>query len=141
MNTKPFTLITGASAGIGEACAIALAKEGKNLILLARRKEKLDKLKTQLERKYDISVLTYKVDLGNIKAIEKFFKTIKDKEIDTLINNAGLALGKTSIEDYSWKDIDQMIDINIKAFTRVAQLTIPHLKKTKGHIVNLSSIA
>lgn len=141
MKNNAFTLITGASAGIGEACAIALAKEGKNLILLARRKEKLDKLKEKLEHKYGVSVLTYKVDLGNIKAIEKFFKTIKEKEVDALINNAGLALGKTSIEDYSWKDIDQMININIKAFTRVAQLAIPHLKKTQGHIVNLSSIA
>ncbi len=138
---KNFTLITGASAGIGEACALKLAQEGKNLILIARRKDRLDKLKKKLEAKYKITVLTYHVDLENLDEIEGFFKEIKGKSIDVLINNAGFALGKDSFENYAWNDFEHMINVNIKAFTRVAQLAIPHLKKTKGHIVNLSSIA
>lgn len=136
-----FALITGASSGIGKSCAEALAKEGKNLILLARRIDRLEKIKEELEKKHSVQVLIYQVDLGVLSDIENFFKQIKDKEIDILINNAGLALGKASFEDYAWDDFNQMIEINIKAFVRVAQLAIPHLKKTQGHIVNISSVA
>lgn len=136
-----FTIITGASSGIGSACATALAKEGKNLILLARRTDKLKQIKSELEKTYLVQVLIYQVDLSEIKNIEDFFKQIEDKTVDTLINNAGLALGKVSFEDCDWKDFNQMIDVNIKAFTRVAQLAIPHLKRTQGHIINISSIA
>ncbi|MFA7685288.1 MAG: SDR family NAD(P)-dependent oxidoreductase [Candidatus Gracilibacteria bacterium] len=141
MKNENFALITGASSGIGEACSLALAKEGKNLILLARREERLKQLKSKLESEYNVTVLVYKIDLGNIKEIEAFFGEIKEKKIDVLINNAGLALGKASFENYEWDDFNQMIEINIKAFTRVAQLAIPHLKETRGHIVNTSSIA
>ena len=141
MNKNTFALITGASSGIGKACAEALAQEGNNLILLARRGSKLEEIKIQFEKKYSIQILIYQVDLGKLSNIEDFFKQIKDKEIDILINNAGGALGKTSFEDCDWNDFNQMIDINIKAFTRVAQLTIPYLKKTQGYIFNISSIA
>jgi len=141
MDTQSFALITGASAGIGKACALLLAREKKNLILLARRKEKLDELKEQLEKEHGITVLPYQVDLSQPEEIEQFFDEITDKDIDVLINNAGLALGKAKFEDIPAEDLNRMIDINIKAFSRVAQLAIPHLKKTKGHIVNMSSIA
>lgn len=141
MKKNQFALITGASSGIGEACAFALGKEGHNLILVARRKERLEKMKSQLEKKFKISVLVYQVDLGDTENIEKFFDEIKKKNIDVLVNNAGLALGKMPFEEYEWQDFNQMIDVNIKAFTRVAQLAIPSLKKTKGHIVNISSVA
>lgn len=134
-------MITGASSGIGEACAEFLAKEGKNLILLARRKAKLDQLKDQLEKKHSIQVLTYEVDLCDVRQIEDFFLQVQEQKIDVLINNAGLALGKASFDEYSWNDFDQMINTNIRAFTRVAQLSIPQLKKTMGHIVNISSVA
>jgi len=141
MQNQNFALITGASSGIGEACAIALAKEGKNLILVARREEKLEQLKNQLEKEHNVQILIYKVDLGKIQEIEDFFNKIEGNNIDVLINNAGLALGKASFENYDWNDFNRMIDINIKAFTRVAQLTIPELKKHKGHIINISSIS
>ncbi|MDA1208724.1 MAG: SDR family NAD(P)-dependent oxidoreductase [bacterium] len=136
-----YALITGASSGIGEACAKSLAKDGRNLILIARSIEKLDTLKRELEDAYEVSVLVYQVDLAEITDIEALFTSIADKDIDIVINNAGLALGKSSIEDYAWEDYNQMIEINIKAFTRVAQLAIPHLKRTQGHIINMSSVA
>ncbi|MDA1317548.1 MAG: SDR family NAD(P)-dependent oxidoreductase [bacterium] len=141
MKDTTYTIITGASSGIGRACATTLAKEGKNLILLARRKDKLEQIKSELEEAHSVEVLIYQVDLSEIKNIEDFFTQIEDKSIDILINNAGLALGKASFEDYDWDDFNRMIDINVKAFTRVAQLAIPHLKRTKGHIVNISSVA
>ncbi len=139
--SKTYTIITGASSGIGEACAREQAGQGKNLILVARRKDRLEKLKTELEKECGVSVKVFGVDLGETKNIEAFFKDIADESIEALINNAGLALGKSSFEDYGWEDFNRMIDINIKAFTRVAQLAIPQLKKTQGHIVNISSVA
>lgn len=141
MNTSNFALITGASSGIGEACANTLAKEGKPLILVARRKDMLDTMKVQLEQTHPIEVLTYGVDLANQKSMDAFFSAIACRPIDILINNAGLALGKSHLTEYAWQDLQQMIDVNIKAFTRVAQMSIPYLKKTRGHIVNISSIA
>jgi len=136
-----YSLITGASSGIGEACALLLAKAGKNMILLARRKERLEELKNELEKNHGISVLVYGVDLSEPEQIERFFDDIREKKVDVLINNAGLALGKASFENCEWGDFNRMIEINIKAFTRVAQLAIPHLKETEGHIVNISSVA
>ncbi len=141
MNKDNFALITGGSSGIGAAVAQLLAKEGKNLILVARRKDKLNEIKADIEDKYKITVQVYGVDLSGTDKIEELFNEIKNVDVDVFINNAGLALSKTSFEDYAWEDFNQMIEINIKAFTRVAQLAIPHLKKTTGHIVNISSVA
>lgn len=138
---KKYSLVTGASSGIGKATAKKIAEQGKNLILIARRKDRLDQLKSDWESLYDIEVLTYKVDLSDISQIENFFVDIRDKPIEILVNNAGLALGKNSFEKYDWTDFSTMIDINIKAFTRVAQLAIPSLTKSQGHIINISSIA
>lgn len=141
MNNENYTLITGASSGIGKECAVQLAREGKNLILIARRIERLEAIKSELENDHAIKVKIYQVNLNDLQQIIDFFSEVKDLSIDTLINNAGLALGKASFEDYDWADFNQMIDINIKAFTKVAQLCIPHLKQTEGHMVNISSIA
>jgi 3-hydroxy acid dehydrogenase/malonic semialdehyde reductase len=141
MSTTPYVLITGASSGIGKACAQQCAALGKNLILVARRLEVMESMKIDLELQFGISALVYLVDLTDHSALEIFFDTIQNIEIEALINNAGLALGKSSFETYAWEDFDTMIDINIKAFTRVAQRTIPFLKRTQGHIINISSIA
>lgn len=141
MNTKTYALITGASSGIGAAVARKLAETNHNLILIARRKDKLHQIKEELEKKYEVEVLCFALDVTDIPRLNTLFKKLEDLSIDIAINNAGLALGKDSIEDYDWTDFNTMIDVNIKAFTRVAQLIIPFLKKTKGHIINISSIA
>jgi 3-hydroxy acid dehydrogenase/malonic semialdehyde reductase len=141
MDNLFYTLITGASSGIGEATARLLAKKGHNLILVARRAERLHALCEQLIENHQIAALPYAVDLNDLTALEDFFKQIQDFNIQTLVNNAGLALGKSSMELYDWEDFNQMIDTNIKAFTRVAQLSIPFLLKTQGHMINISSIA
>lgn len=88
-----------------------------------------------------MDIKTFAVDVQNEEAVENVFDQIGNLDINILINNAGLALGKASFEDYDFADFEGMIDTNIKGFLKVAQLCIPHLKKTKGHIVNISSIA
>lgn len=138
---KPFTLITGASAGIGEAAAKRLAAEGQNLILVARRIDRLKKLKVELE-KSGIEVRIHELDVTDKAALESLFtKDLKDISLDVLVNNAGLALGTEGFDAYDFADVDTMIDVNIRAMTRVAHLALPLLKKSKGHIVNLGSIA
>lgn len=136
-----YTLITGASSGIGRATAFALAKESRNLILVARRKDRLAELKDILESKYNIKILIFDTDLSLVANIDQLFNKLAGLSIDVLINNAGFALGKSSIEDYDWNDFNLMIDVNVRAFTRVAQLAIPFLKETRGNIINISSIA
>jgi 3-hydroxy acid dehydrogenase / malonic semialdehyde reductase len=141
MAEKLYTLITGASSGIGRACAFALANEGKNLLLVARRKDRLEEIKKELSSKFSIDIKVFGTDLSIVENINSLFEKLFGLDIDILINNAGFALGKSSIEDYDWNDFNQMIDVNVRAFTRVAQLAIPFIKKTKGHIINISSIA
>ncbi len=140
LNTSNFALITGASSGIGKAAAKQYAALGKNLILVARRQERLKTLKKELEGK-NIEVKIFSVDVQNLNAIEKFYEDISDLEIDILVNNAGLSRGKEPFDEYDFNDWEEMIDTNIKGFLKVAQLAIPFLKKTRGHIVNLSSTA
>lgn len=141
LNKNAFALITGASSGIGQATAQQLAALGKNLIIVARRKERLETLHHQLEDEHGITVKTYSLDVSDLKAVETFYNDIAELEIDMLINNAGLSRGKEAFDVYDFNDWDEMIDINIKGFLKVAQLAIPQLRKTKGHIVNLSSTA
>lgn len=141
LNKSSFTLITGASSGIGQACALQLAALGKNLILVARRQQRLEKLKAELEDQHKVIVKIHSLDVSDLMAVERFYHNIAELEIDLLINNAGLSRGKEPFDQYHFNDWEEMIDINIKGFLKVAQLAIPHLRKTKGHIVNLSSIA
>lgn len=136
-----FALITGATSGIGKACAEILAKSHKNLILVGRRKEILESLKNELEANYKIEVRIFRVDIQKTSEIEKMFDELKGTPIDILINNAGLARGRESFENHAWSDFEEMIQTNIVGFLKVAHLAIPFLKKTQGHIVNISSIA
>jgi len=138
---KKFALITGASSGIGKACAQRLAFRGHNLILVARRLSRLEEMAVQFRRDFNVEVIVKKADFMVLNEIEGLFAELSDLQIDILINNAGFALGKSSIDEYDWNDFEQMIGVNIRAFTRIAQLAIPKLRQTAGHIVNISSIA
>lgn len=141
LNKTNFALITGASSGIGQATARQLAALGKNLILVARRLERLETLKTELEAQHGVTVKIYPLDVSDLKAVESFYNNLAETPVDMLINNAGLSRGKEPFDQYDWNDWEEMIDINIKGFLKVAQLCIPKLRETKGHIVNLSSTA
>jgi len=141
-DNKAFVLITGASSGIGEACAYALASENRNLLLVARRIDKLEKIKSELEIKYKVTVMLFRTDLANLADIESLFNKIRDLKIDVLINNAGLAAGLSHIDDGDTDDWDRMIDTNVKGLLYVTRAVSPFMVARKtGHIINISSIA
>ena len=139
-------LITGASSGIGEACAKVLANEGNyRLLLCARRADRLEQLKNNLLQSLKgLEVHTFVLD---VRYKEEVFSAIENlptewKNIDILINNAGLSQGLDAIQDGDTDDWDRMIDTNVKGLLYVSKAVIPLLKNSSNaHIVNLGSIA
>ena len=139
-----WAVITGASAGIGKATAEYFAKEGCNLILIARREERLKELKENLEKECNVKVVTGKVDVSNFKECENFFNSLEEdlKSPDILVNNAGLAYGMEKLIEKPVEDINKMIDVNVKGLIYITNLFVPQmLKRGKGTIVNVGSIA
>ncbi len=139
-----WAVITGASAGIGKATAEYFAKEGCNLILMARREERLKELKENLEKECNVKVVTGKVDVSNFKECENFFNSLEEnlKAPDILVNNAGLAYGMEKLIEKPIEDIDKMFDVNVKGLIYITNLFVPQmLKRGKGTIVNVGSIA
>lgn len=136
--------ITGATSGIGKACAELFAQRGYHLIITGRRAERLEALQTHLENSYNIKVhsLAFDVRLQTevktaIASLPKNFKTI-----DILVNNAGLAAGADPIDKGLKEDWEQMIDTNIKGLLYMSDAIIPSMKsQQKGHIINIGSIA
>jgi serine 3-dehydrogenase len=137
-------LITGASAGIGEACARAFAAYGAELILLARRESRLVELKEELEREHGIGVRTMTVDVRDRAAILELADRLDAEGAvpDVLINNAGLSRGLDSIQDGHFEDWDEMIDTTIKGLLNVTRAMLPLMvRRERGHLINLGSIA
>lgn len=143
MNSK-IALITGATSGIGKATAEKLASKNYNLILTGRRKERLEDLKHKLESEFNIKVKLLNFDIRNYNEVLGAVNSLDSywKSIDVLINNAGLALGLSPINQGDVKDWDQMIDTNIKGLLYITRLISPLMvERKKGHIINISSIA
>ena len=137
-------LITGASAGIGEACARQYAAKGCKLILTARRVEKLTALKCDLEQRFQIPVFVYGLDVRDRAGVAALNEALPQefREIDILVNNAGLALGVNMIENTPAEDVDTMIDTNVKGILNVLHVFLPGMKqRNRGDIINISSIA
>ncbi|MEA3496699.1 MAG: SDR family oxidoreductase [Bacteroidota bacterium] len=136
--------ISGASSGIGEATAKAFAQKGSNLILCARRKEKLDKLANELKKKYKIDIYTFKLDVRDKKAVEKSINEFPEKwkNIDVLVNNAGLSRGLDKLHEGLIQDWEEMIDTNVKGLLYLTRIIVPIMvKNNKGHIINIGSTA
>ncbi len=135
-------LITGATSGIGKACAEILTKNQFNLIITGRRKNRLDFLLNELEKKHKISVTTLCFDVRDREETERQLSVLKGQTIDVLINNAGLAVGVSSIDQGSYDDWDRMIDTNVKGLLNVSKNIIPLMVNQKmGQIINIGSIA
>lgn len=138
------TLITGASAGIGKACAEVFAREKSNLILTARRIDRVKALATKLEKQYGIKTKCIKLDIRDYEQIERTINSLETswKKIDILINNAGLSRGLDKIHEGKKEDWDEMIDTNIKGLAYVTRHILPLMFiRKKGHIINIGSTA
>ncbi|OMH80990.1 putative oxidoreductase [Zancudomyces culisetae] len=136
--------ITGATSGIGQACAYNYAHAGANLIISGRRTERLEAISNDIKSKYpSIKVIYTELDVRNKSQIDKAVSALpKDfKNVDILVNNAGLVIGLDKLVDTKVEDIDTMIDTNVKGLVYVTQAILPTLKRTQGHIVNIGSIA
>lgn len=137
-------LITGATAGIGKACATKFAAAKFDLIITGRRNERLIELKEQLENKYGIEVLTLCFDVQDRQATTENLTNIPGRwqKIDVLINNAGLALGRDSFEDADMDDWETMLNSNVHGLLYVSKAILPFmLAQGKGHIINMGSVA
>jgi 3-hydroxy acid dehydrogenase / malonic semialdehyde reductase len=133
--------ITGATSGIGKACAEKFAKNNYNLIITGRRENKLEVLKKELEATHKISVTTLCFDVQDRTAVFLNIEKIKNINVDILINNAGLALGKDPFDTADIDDWDTMLNTNVNGLLYVTRALLPQLKNSYGHIVNLGSIA
>ncbi len=139
-------LITGASSGIGEACALQLAEE-KNyrLLLCARRIEKLEELTNKIKTiNPNCEVHTFKLDVRNAEEVETTLRNLPAewRKVDVLINNAGLSQGLDPIQDGDIGDWDRMIDTNVKGLLYVTKYVVPLMDGSEqAHIINLGSIA
>jgi 3-hydroxy acid dehydrogenase/malonic semialdehyde reductase len=141
---SPIALITGASAGIGEACAEQLAQSGYRLILCARRIQRLNELADRLAESYGTDCLLIELDVQDkIQVLQRLGELPDEwKKIDVLINNAGLSQGLDPIDKGDLEDWDRMIDTNVKGLLYVSRTIIPWMvERKKGHIVNIGSIA
>lgn len=141
---KKIAFITGASAGIGEATAYLLAENGYDLILCGRREQRLKVLQTALQDQYGVQTHLAIFDIRNKESVQTAINALPQyfKNIDVLVNNAGLASGLSTIDKGDLDDWETMIDTNIKGLLYVSRQIIPLMVERKtGHVVNISSIA
>ncbi|MBE5034605.1 SDR family NAD(P)-dependent oxidoreductase [Gallalistipes aquisgranensis] len=137
-------LITGATSGIGEATARLLAEEGYDLILTGRRSQRLRALKKELEKGFRIEVLPLSFDVRDRQQCEAELGSLPEgfREIDLLVNNAGLAAGLEHIDKGDPNDWDAMVDTNVKGLLYITRIVSGMMvRQGRGHIVNIGSTA
>jgi 3-hydroxy acid dehydrogenase/malonic semialdehyde reductase len=139
-----WALITGASAGMGWAIAQELAARGVNLLVNARREDRLQTLKGELTAKHGVEVVPLVFDIGNRKQCESVIGEKADlvSKVSILVNNAGIGRGTGPMHEASIDDWEQMIDTNVKGLLYMTRLILPHMiARNEGHIVNIGSVA
>lgn len=137
-------LITGASSGIGKACAEEFAKLGAHLVITARRAERLLFIQKELSEKYGIRCTAIALDVRNKEQITSLCKNLEEQkiEVEILINNAGLALSLDKLQDGKEENWDTMIDTNVKGVLYMTKAFLPSMiRKNFGHIINIGSVA
>ena len=140
---KKVALITGASSGLGREYARVHASRGGDLVLVARRLDRLNELKAELEAQYQVDVLTLSYDLSRPEAPQQIYDALADRgiEVDYLINNAGLG-GQGSFAERPIEEEINLISVDIVALTRLTKLFLPDfLRRGTGRILNVSSTA
>ncbi len=136
--------ITGASSGIGMACAREFARQGAKLLLAARRKDRLEALATELKQQYKTEIHSLQLDVRDKAAVEAAFTSLPVvwQAIEILVNNAGLSRGFDKLHEGSVQDWEEMIDTNVKGLLYVSRFVIPGMvARKKGTILNIGSVA
>lgn len=141
---KGTVFITGASSGIGEGCARKFAENGYRLILNGRNTEKLTAIKNELEEKFNSSICLLPFDVRDREAARKALDSLTEewKDINILVNNAGLVIGVDKEHEGSLDEWDIMIDTNFKALLAMTRMVVPGMvQRGRGHVINIGSIA
>ena len=136
--------ITGATSGFGEACALRFAEAGYDIIINGRRADRLKRLKNDIEEKFSVRVLSLPFDVSKRNEVFNAVDTITGnwRNINVLINNAGLALGRDFFDEADLDEWDTMIDTNVKGLLYVSRAVLPlMISQNKGHVINLGSVA
>ena len=136
--------ITGTTSGFGEAIAYKMAELGYRLVVTGRREDRLNKVAEKLRKDYNVEVYQLCFDVRDYDACKKSIESLPEsfRDIDVLVNNAGLAAGAAPFEDSLLDDFERMIDTNVKGLLYVTKLLVPRMiERKQGHIINLSSIA
>ena len=140
MNKTVF--ISGATSGIGKACAEKFAQNSFDIIITGRREALLKNVKEELVNKYKVQVRTLCFDVQNKEAVFNAIAELNENlSVDILINNAGLALGRDSFDEADITDWETMMNTNVNGLLYVTRALLPFIKKSKGHIINLGSVA
>jgi len=137
-------LITGASSGFGEAIAYKFAEQGWNCIITGRRSDRLNQVAEKLQSIYGVKVYISVFDIRNLEEVRKAVESIPDdfRSVDVLVNNAGLAVGRSPIQEGLYEDWERMIDTNIKGLLYMTREMVPlMIKNGRGHIINIASLA
>lgn len=144
MTQNQTVLITGASSGIGAACAQAFAESGAKLILAARRLDRLEALAADLKEKFPSAIHLIQLDVRDRAQVEAAVNSLPDewRAIDILINNAGLSRGLDKLHEGQIDDWEEMIDTNVKGLLYVTRSILPGMvARGRGHVINIGSIA
>jgi NADP-dependent 3-hydroxy acid dehydrogenase YdfG len=141
---RKIAFVTGSTAGIGKATAEVFAQNGWDVIITGRRKERLEEVARNLKEDYKIDVLQLSYDVRDLKQVEQAVSSLPEKwkKINVLVNNAGLAVGLSNIQEGVIDDWERMIDTNIKGLLYMTRNIAPlMIKNGTGHIINIGSIA
>ena len=134
--------ITGATSGIGKACAVKFAQNNFNIIITGRRRALLEKVKEELETEFNVAVTTLCFDVQNKEDVFAAIATLPlSTSINILINNAGLALGRDAFDEADMSDWETMMNTNVNGLLYVSRALMPFIKLANGHIINIGSIA
>ena len=144
MNNKKIIFITGATAGFGKAIAYKFAAHGWDIIINGRRVDRLNQIETDLKDQFGVKVLSLPFDVRDRALVQQNIQSLPHdwKEIDVLVNNAGLASGLSTIQEGDIDDWEVMIDTNVKGLLYVSRQIMPlMINRKQGQIINISSIA
>lgn len=145
MNFKNITVcVTGASSGIGKATAEKFAELGANIIICARRNDRLEELSSTLSKKFNVKVFPVHLDVRNQSNVQTVFANLPSewKNISILVNNAGLSRGMETVQNGLLSDWNEMIDTNVKGLLYVTRAVLPGMiERNTGHIINIGSVA